>query len=74
MIEVSAKEGLRRVAARGGELNLAYERRDFLEAAAVVFSKIDRPNLHRIDGEQTPEAVHAEVRARLAHLFSFTRA
>jgi len=71
LIEVSVMEGLRRVTARGGELNRAYERSDFLEAAAAVFARIDRPNVHRIDGEQTPEAVHADVRARLAHLFRF---
>jgi len=69
LIVVSAKEGLRRVTARGGELNRAYERSDFLEAAGLVFAGIDRPNVHRIDGEQTPEAVHAEVRAALANLF-----
>ncbi len=70
LLEVSAKEGLRRVTARGEALNLAYERTDFLEAAAAVFAAIDRPNVHRVDGEQAPPAVHAEVRTRLAGLFA----
>jgi dTMP kinase len=71
LIEVSPKEGLRRVTERGGELNLAYERTDFLEAAAAVFASIDRAVVHRIDGEQSPDAVHAAVRACLAPLFDF---
>lgn len=69
LIEVTPKEGLRRVTERGGELNLAYERIDFLEAAAAVFARIDRPCVHHVDGERPPDAVHADVRARLAGLF-----
>jgi len=68
LVEVSPEEGLRRVEARGGPLNLAYERVDFLRVAAEIFAAIDRPYIRRIDGEAPPEAVHGRVREALAEL------
>lgn len=65
LIVVSAAEGLRRVMARGGELNQAFEREDFLTRVADVFGRVSRPYVHRVNGEATPEAVHASVREAL---------
>ncbi len=71
LLEVTPEEGLRRVVARGGELNQFYERVDFLQQAAAIFDGIDRPHLKRIAGERPPAAVHADVRAALADQFRF---
>lgn len=65
LIVVSPAEGLRRVRARGGELNQAFEREDFLERVAEVFARVLRPYVHRVDGEARPEVVHAVVREAL---------
>jgi dTMP kinase len=65
LIVVSPAEGLRRVRARGGELNQAFEREDFLERVAHVFARVSRPYVHRVDGEAQPAAVHAAVREAL---------
>lgn len=69
LIEVSPEEGLRRVEARGGELNKSFERIDFLIRATDVFEAIDRPYVVRIAGEQAPDAVHGQVRQALRGLF-----
>ena len=71
LLSVSPEEGLRRVVARGAELNQSYERADFLGRAAEIFDAIDRPRLRRIDGAHSPERVHADVREALADLFRF---
>jgi len=65
LIVVSPTEGLRRVHARGGELNQAFEREDFLTRVAAVFARVSRPYVHRVDGEAPPAVVHAAVRAAL---------
>lgn len=70
LIVVSAAEGLRRVQARGGELNQTFEREDFLRDVAAVFATVSRAYLHRVDGEQPPARVHAEVRRALADVVS----
>jgi dTMP kinase len=68
LLEVPPQEGLRRVEARGGTLNLAYERVDFLQRASQIFGAIDRAYIHRIDGAPSPDEVHDKVRRSLAGL------
>jgi dTMP kinase len=68
LLGVSPEEGLRRVTARGGELNQAYERIDFLLRAAQIFAALERPYIHRIEGEASPEAVHELIKDALADL------
>lgn len=72
LIDVSPAEGLRRVRARGGELNQAFEREDFLTRVAEVFARVDRPYLHRVDGEGSREAVHEKVREALGGVVDLT--
>ncbi len=71
LIVVEPGEGLRRVRARGGELNQTFEQEDFLQKVAAVFATLSRPYLHRVDGAQSPERVHADVRRALAGLVDF---
>jgi dTMP kinase len=66
LVVVSPAEGLRRVRARGAELNQAFEREDFLVRVAEVFARIARPYLHRVDGEAPPDEVHRRVWEALA--------
>jgi dTMP kinase len=61
LIEVSPEEGLRRVRARGGALNLSYEREDFLSGVVRVFGTVKRDYLHRIAGERTVDTVREDV-------------
>ena len=69
LIEVPPDVGLARVEARGEPLNRSFERIDFLERVVEVFAEIDRPYIHRVSGEGTPDAVHAGVRDALRHIF-----
>jgi dTMP kinase len=71
LLEVPPQEGLRRVEARGGVLNLAYERVDFLQRAAEIFATIDRGYLHRVPGTAGPDEVHEGVKRALGDLFDF---
>jgi len=61
LIEVSPEEGLRRVRARGGALNLSYEREDFLAQVVRVFGTVERDYLHRVAGERPVDEVRADV-------------
>lgn len=71
LIVVDPREGLRRVRARGGELNQTFEREDFLREVTAVFASLSRPYLHRVDGEQSSGRVHADVRRALAGIVEF---
>jgi len=71
LLEVLPEEGLRRVVARGGELNLAYERVDFLQRASTIFAAINRAYIHRVDGTASPDEVHSRVKGTLAGLLDF---
>jgi dTMP kinase len=65
LFEVEAAVGLARVQARGGPLEPAFERLDFLERVAAIFGELDRPYLVRIDGSQEPDVVAAAMRGAL---------
>jgi len=70
LLVVPPETGLRRVRARGGELNRTFERADFLARVAALFGEVSRPYVHRIDGTPPPEAVHAAVLAALRDVLS----
>lgn len=64
LFEVEAAVGLARVQARGGPLEPAFERLDFLERVAEIFAALDRPYIARIDGARPPSDVsQAALRA-----------
>jgi dTMP kinase len=69
LLEVDAERGLRRVAARGGPREPAFEERAFLERVAAIFHGLDRDYIAHIAADGEVEAVHhrvvAVVRARL---------
>ena len=65
IFEVEAAVGLARVQARGGPLEPAFERLDFLEDVARIFAEMDRPYLARIDGAQAPDEVTRAARRAL---------
>jgi dTMP kinase len=69
VIEVPPKLGLERVHQRGTGLNPVFERLSFLEQVAVVFRKLDRPYIMRIDGraeiDRVRETIAREIRDRL---------
>lgn len=67
LFEVEAAVGLARVQARGGPIDPAFERLDFLERVAAIFRDLDRPYLDRIDGSQPADAV-AETARRILGL------
>ena len=62
VISLSPEEALRRVRARGDRMNETFEREDFLVRVAAIYETIERSYVHRVDGESSPEAVHARVR------------
>jgi dTMP kinase len=65
LFEVEAAVGLARVQARGGPLDPAFERLDFLERVAEIFRALDRPYVVRIDASQSPDAVAAAAQRAL---------
>ncbi len=62
LLEVEPAEGLDRVRARGGRLELAFEDETYLGRVAAIFAAIDRPYLARLDARGRPDAVAAAVR------------
>ena len=58
--------GLRRVRARPGLDEAAFEEAEVLAAVAVVFDALDRPYLVRVDATGSPAQVHQRVMAIVA--------
>ncbi len=67
---LSAEAGLARVRARGGELDPAFERLDFLERVDQVFASVERPYIARIDALGTEDEVEDRVREAVAPLLT----
>jgi dTMP kinase len=65
LFEISAKEGLARVRARGGEGEPVFENLEFLERVAAIFETLDVAGLTRIDASRSEEAIAADVMAVL---------
>lgn len=61
LLEMQAGAALARVAARGGPAEPVFERRDFLERAAALFHRLERPYLVRIEADRPADAVAADV-------------
>lgn len=70
IFEVSPTVGLARVAARGGELEPAFENLEFQKKVADVFAQLDTSfkvrGLVRIDADRSEEAIEQEVREVIA--------
>ncbi|HPG25042.1 MAG TPA: dTMP kinase [Myxococcota bacterium] len=60
---IPAREGLARVAARGGVAEPVFENLEFLERVEAIFEGLDLPGLVRIDGRRSEDAIAAEVLA-----------
>jgi dTMP kinase len=61
ILEVEVDEGLARASERRGVAEPAFENREFLTAAAVIFASLDRDYIERIDGKGEPDVVHDRV-------------
>jgi len=61
LFEVSVEEGLRRIRARGGVAEPAFEEREFLGRVKGVFDALEIEGLVRIDAERPEDAIAADV-------------
>ena len=68
LFEIAPEQGLRRVQARGGTAEPAFERADYLAQVAAIFAAIERDYVVRIDASGSAEAVAAAALASLARL------
>jgi len=68
LLELSAEEGLGRIATRSGQAEPVFEKREFQERVAAEFASIDRPYLMRIPATADPDTVAQAVAAAVAVL------
>ncbi len=61
VFEISAREGLARVAARSGVAEPVFEEQEFLSRAEQVLASLDRPYIERIDARVGPDEIHSAV-------------
>ncbi|MEO1933530.1 MAG: dTMP kinase [Myxococcales bacterium] len=61
LFEISAREGLARVAARGGESEPVFENLEFLERVSAVFKVLKVDGLERIDASRSEDEIAADV-------------
>jgi dTMP kinase len=65
LFEISAREGLDRVHARGGQVEPVFENLPFLERAAEIFATLEVTGLERIDAARSEDAIATEVMASI---------
>jgi dTMP kinase len=65
LFELTPEVGLARARARGGPLEPAFERVDYLARVAEIFRAIDRTYIERVDGSESADTVAEGVRARV---------
>jgi len=65
LFEISAKEGLARVNARGGVTEPVFENLPFLERVAEIFAALDVAGLVRIEADRTEEEIERDVLAEI---------
>jgi dTMP kinase len=65
LFEIAPEVGLARVRARGGPLERAFERAEYLVQVAEIFRALDRPYIERVDASASADAVAESVRARV---------
>jgi len=68
IFEISAREGLARVAARGGIAEPVFEEQEFLTRAERLLATLDRPYIERIDARPPPEEIHHNVLTAVRNL------
>lgn len=68
IFEISAREGMARVTARGGIAEPVFEEQEFLARAERVFASLDRPYIERIDARPNPDTIHRAVVERVRKL------
>ena len=61
LFEISAKEGLARVHARGGETEPVFENLDFLERVAAIFESLEVEGLRRINASRSEDEIAVDV-------------
>jgi len=69
LFEISAKLGLARVQARGGQGEPVFENLEFLEGVAAIFETLEVDGLRRIDARGDEDEIATEVLAVLDSLF-----
>ena len=65
LFEISAREGLARVAARGGESEPVFENLEFLERVSLVFASLKVDGLERINASRSEGEIAEDVVAIL---------
>lgn len=68
LFEIPARDGLARVAARGGTAEPVFENEPFLARAAEIFASLEVEGLERVDATRDEEAIAADVRDRIERL------
>jgi dTMP kinase len=61
LFEISARQGLERVQARGGQSEPVFENLEFLERVAAIFEGLNTPGLARINANRPPENIAKDV-------------
>jgi dTMP kinase len=61
LLEIDAAAGLARVRSRGRALEPRFEEREFLNAVAAIFARVDRPYIARIDASPGADDVERAV-------------
>lgn len=64
LLEVPVDAALQRIGVRDGSGN-TFEKKENLEACHRIFEKLNDPSVYRVNADQPPSAVHAEVLALL---------
>jgi dTMP kinase len=72
LFEISASQGLARVAARGGESEPVFENLEFLERVSAVFNALKVDGLERIDASRGEDEIAVDVIASLGRFLEST--
>jgi dTMP kinase len=72
LFEISAREGLARVASRGGESEPVFENLEFLERVSAVFNAMKIDGIERIDASRNEDEIAVDVLAILDRLLAST--
>jgi dTMP kinase len=70
LFEISARQGLERVQARGGQSEPVFENLEFLERVAAVFEGLNAPGLARINANRPPENIAKDVISAIDSILS----
>jgi dTMP kinase len=61
LLVISPRTAIDRISARGDNAGNLFEQQGELERCAEMFSRLQRPYVLRLDGEQPPETIHDQI-------------